>query len=109
RRAGRWDKLYDVVVVDEAQDLTPAGLRVCVELCKTPQGLYLTADASQSIYSKGFSWQRVHEALNVRGRTTILKRNYRSTKQIADAAIQLLRDHGGGDEEALATIPVRSG
>lgn len=109
RVSKQWEKLYDVVIVDEAQDLTPAGLRVCVELCKTPQGIYLTADASQSIYSRGFSWQRVHEELNVRGRTTILKRNYRSTKQIADAAVQLLRDHGGGDGEALATVPVRSG
>src|SRR5690606_34139309 len=92
---------YDVVVVDEAQDLTPAGLRLCVELCRDPAGLYLTADASQSIYNRGFSWGRVHEDLQVRGRTTILKRNYRSTRQIAEAAAQLLRDHGGGDEEAL--------
>lgn len=100
---------YDVVVVDEAQDLTPAGLRLCVELCRDPAGLYLTADASQSIYNRGFSWGRVHEDLQVRGRTTILKRNYRSTRQIAEAAAQLLRDHGGGDEEALAVNAVRTG
>lgn len=103
------DDRYDVVIIDEAQDLTPAGLRVCVELCKDPAGLYLTADASQSIYSKGFSWQRVHEDLRVRGRTTVLKRNYRSTEQIGEAAVQLLRDHGGGDEEALENEAVRFG
>lgn len=100
---------YDVVMIDEAQDLTPVALGLCVELCKDPSGLYLTADASQSIYSRGFSWQRVHEDLNVRGRTTILKRNYRMTQQIGEAAIQLLRDYGGGDAEVLDNNAVHWG
>lgn len=100
---GGWDKeqLYDVVIIDEAQDLTPVALGLCVDLCRHPTGLYLTADASQSIYSRGFSWQRVHDDLQVRGRTTVLKRNYRMTEQIAEAAGQLLLDHGGGDAEVL--------
>ncbi|REJ31672.1 MAG: hypothetical protein DIU83_11685, partial [Bacillota bacterium] len=100
---------YDVVIVDEAQDLTPVGLSVCIELCKDPAGLYLTADASQSIYSRGFSWQRVHDDLRVRGRTTVLKRNYRMTRQIGAAAVQLLREHGGGDEEVLENNAVHWG
>lgn len=100
---------YDVVIIDEAQDLTPVALRVCVELCKDPSGLYMTADASQSIYSRGFSWQRVHDDLNVRGRTTILRRNYRMTKQIGEAAVRVLRDHGGGDAEVLENNAVHWG
>lgn len=59
---------YDAVTIHEAQDLTPAGLSICVELCSSPTGLYLTADANQSIYNRGFTWSRVHEALKFRGR-----------------------------------------
>lgn len=57
------DGRYEVVIVDEAQDLTPAGLRVCVALARQPEGLYLTADASQSIDKRGFAWSRVHADL----------------------------------------------
>src|SRR5690606_16683631 len=105
----RQGSLHGGVIVDEAQDLTPVGLSVCIELCKDPAGLYLTADASQSIYSRGFSWQRVHDDLRVRGRTTVLKRNYRMTRQIGAAAVQLLREHGGGDEEVLENNAVHWG
>jgi len=100
---------YDVVIVDEAQDLTPVALRLCFSLCKSPKGFYMTADLGQSIYNRGFSWKRVDKDINIRGRTTILKYNYRSTKQIMEAAIQPLRDCGGGDPETFSTIPVREG
>lgn len=100
---------YDVVIVDEAQDLTPAGLSLCVELCKDPQGLYLTADANQSIYNRGFSWNRVHAALQFRGRATILRRNYRSTREIGSAALQVLAASSEGDFESLQSNPVNTG
>ena len=29
---------YDVVVVDEAQDLKPVGLRLALAMCRTPKG-----------------------------------------------------------------------
>jgi len=100
---------YDVVIVDEAQDLTPVGLRLCMALCNNPQGFYMTADSGQSIYNRGFSWKRVDATINVRGRTTILKYNYRCTRQIMEASIQPLRDHGGGDPETCDLIPVLEG
>src|SRR5690606_38804194 len=52
---------------------------------------------------------RVHDDLRVRGRTTVLKRNYRMTRQIGAAAVQLLREHGGGDEEVLENNAVHWG
>ena len=100
---------FDVVIVDEAQDLTPVALRLCLSLCKEPKGLYMTADAGQSIYHRGFSWRRVDDAIQIRGRTTILKYNYRSTKQISDAALQILRDSDGGDPDTRSPIPIREG
>lgn len=100
---------YDAVIIDEAQDLTPAGLSVCVELCNSPAGLYLTADANQSIYNRGFAWSRVHEALKFRGRAVVLKRNYRSTREIANAAVQILRDYSDSDPEVYDAEPVHVG
>jgi superfamily I DNA/RNA helicase/mRNA-degrading endonuclease RelE of RelBE toxin-antitoxin system len=99
---------YDVVIVDEAQDLSPVSLGICAELCTTPAGLFLTADANQSIYNRGFSWSRVHESLDFRGRSTILRYNYRSTKQIATACQDFVRGIGL-DSETIATSSIHEG
>jgi superfamily I DNA/RNA helicase/mRNA-degrading endonuclease RelE of RelBE toxin-antitoxin system len=100
---------YDFVIVDEAQDLTPVALGLCVEICKSPAGIFLTADASQSIYNKGFSWINVHESMRVTGRSRVLKRNYRTTRQIAMAAHSIIKTAGAGDEEALDQIFIHVG
>lgn len=77
---------YDAVVVDEAQDLDPASLRMLLGLCKTPSRFFITADANQSIYGSGFNWSDVHESLKFQGRTSVLRTNYRSTREISEAA-----------------------
>jgi superfamily I DNA/RNA helicase len=88
---------YDYVIVDEAQDLTPFGIRLAVELCKHPGGLYFTADVNQKLYQNGFSWQRLHESLKFnRHNTFTLEQNYRNTQEIVEAAksfmTQIARD-----------------
>lgn len=108
----RWQDTYgnyDYVLVDEAQDLTPVGLRLCLRLCASPTGLFLTADQGQSLYNKGFSWQKVHTDLKFAGRTRILKRNYRTTRQIAEAAHAFLRGTPAGDDDTLSQHYVHSG
>jgi superfamily I DNA/RNA helicase/mRNA-degrading endonuclease RelE of RelBE toxin-antitoxin system len=77
---------YDGVIIDEAQDLDPSMLRMLVAICKSPNRLFITADANQSIYSSGFTWTNVHETLKFQGRTSILRANYRSTREIGEAA-----------------------
>lgn len=99
--SGRFSRRWDTVIVDEAQDLTPAAIALCVELCRDPSGLFLTADANQSLYNRGFRWQNVHEQLKVVGRTRILRRNYRTTQDIAYAAAELLSEAEGADGDAL--------
>ncbi|RME24488.1 MAG: hypothetical protein D6800_08625 [Candidatus Zixiibacteriota bacterium] len=108
-RAGNFEHRWDYVLVDEAQDLPPAALALCVELCRDPSGLFLTADANQSLYNRGFRWQRVHEHLKVTGRTRILRRNYRSTREIAEAAAELLVGTDEADTEAIQQDFVHSG
>jgi mRNA-degrading endonuclease RelE of RelBE toxin-antitoxin system len=101
-------KKYDYIIIDEAQDLTPLQLRLCAALARDPRHIFLAADSSQSIYNPGFSFSRVDEALNVSRRTRLLKRNYRSTREIAEAAHELLTNDSG-DPETLAQEHIHFG
>lgn len=107
--SGDFARRWDYVIVDEAQDLTPVALALCVELCRDPSGLFLTADSNQSLYNRGFSWRNVHEQLKITGRTRILRRNYRSTRQIAHAAAELLAEMDRADAEAMRQECVHAG
>lgn len=107
-QGGQFAKKWDYVIVDEAQDLTPAALAVCVEVCRDPAGVFLTADANQSLYNRGFSWSNVHEQLQLKGRTRILRRNYRSTRDLAEAARDVLAPTDL-DAEAAAQEFIHSG
>ena len=98
-------KPYNALVVDEAQDLSPVALRFLLALVPDFQGVYLTADASQSIYQQGFSWKKIHSDLQVAGRTLLLKRNYRNTEQISQACDRILLNTDAGDEECLQPTP----
>lgn len=96
---------YQAVVIDEAQDLSPVSLRFLLALVPSLEGVYLTADASQSLYQRGFSWKQVHTDLKVTGRTLLLKRNYRNTEQIIAACATILEGTSAGDAECLTQEP----
>ncbi|ACY13367.1 3'-5' exonuclease [Haliangium ochraceum] len=93
---------YDVVVIDEAQDLTPVGIRLAVAVCRTREGLYLTADEAQTIYGRAYRWKDVSEALDFRGRTAVLRRNYRCTHELQVAAAQFCQVGEIADPESSA-------
>ena len=87
------DDPYDDVILDEGQDLSPLQLRLTRELIKggdprSRRSYMVMADASQNIYSRGFSWKGA--GIEARGRTFILRKNFRNTRQIAAAAARLL-------------------
>jgi len=98
-RAGAGPKKYDGVVLDEVQDLDPSLLRLLVLLCNAPNRLFIAADANQSIYGSSFRWTDVHQELRFRGRTEILRVNYRSTREIGVAA-QAYLSHGQIEDRA---------
>lgn len=85
----RANPAYDAIVVDEAQDLTPVALRFLVKLSRDRRNLHLAADVGQSLYASGFSWRGVDEALDMRGRSRVLRRDHRTTRQIHAAARDL--------------------
>jgi superfamily I DNA/RNA helicase len=109
-RRGVYAARYDAILIDEAQDLTPLALAILVELCRSPEGVYLAADAGQSLYARGFRWADVHQRLQFKGRTVVLKRNYRTTREITAAAASFLAaSDGAGDADCLVQECLQSG
>jgi len=99
---------YDAVFVDEAQDLAPTAIRMLVELARDRAGnvrhLYLAADGDQTIYGSSYSWISIHPDLRLQGRSRRLRTNYRSTRQIVEAARSYLQ----GAELEAERIPIAS-
>jgi superfamily I DNA/RNA helicase len=80
---------YRHVVVDEAQDLHPAQWRV-LRACVAPgsDDMFLVGDPHQRIYDSRVSLRSL--GINVRGRTSRLRLNYRSTEEILRWSASLL-------------------
>ena len=95
---------FHFVVVDEAQDLTPVASAFLAELCKLDEGIFFAADTKQSIYNKGGMFYQFSERLNFRGRTAVLKNNYRSTEQIDRAAFSILGGQEDLPEESISKL-----
>jgi superfamily I DNA/RNA helicase/mRNA-degrading endonuclease RelE of RelBE toxin-antitoxin system len=100
--------LYDAVIIDEAQDLSPTILRFLIQLCREPNRFFITADANQSIYGSSFRWSDVHESLKFVGRTGILKVNHRTTQEIGEAAYSYLQE-GTLDEDDSDRLYIHTG
>ena len=100
------------VLVDEAQDLSPAHLQLLRALVEPgPDDLFLAEDSHQRIYGKKITLS--HYGIQVRGRSRRLTRNYRTTRQNLDVAFGILdpgtyEDMEGQAEEHRYVSP-RSG
>lgn len=92
---------YTAVIVDEVQDLSPAELQFVRALCAShPGNLMLCGDAGQRVFPGGFTLRAL--GIDVRGRSEVLRINYRTTEQIRHTADQLLgpaTDDLDGDRE----------
>ena len=83
---------YDVVIVDEAQDLRPNYLNLATKLVSDfneHRSVTLLGDSAQSIQYQGVSWRDA--GLDLRGtRTRLLRDNHRNSRQIMNAALPIL-------------------
>ncbi|HEY5229541.1 MAG TPA: UvrD-helicase domain-containing protein [Galbitalea sp.] len=80
---------YVAVIVDEAQDLSVAMVRMLYQLVgNKPDGLTLIGDYKQSIYPGSFSVGEV--GISLAGRGVVLSTNYRNTAEILRFAESLL-------------------
>ena len=84
---------YSAVIVDEAQDLSCAMIRMLHSIVgDRADGLNLIGDGQQTIYPGGYTLAEAN--ISIAGRGVILTKNYRNTIEIADFALSLVE----GDE-----------
>lgn len=98
-------KPFDHIVVDEAQDLSVSQIKFLVQLgggvwhpgaglhgrprtIFPKNTLFFTGDLGQRIFQQPFSWKTF--GIDLRGRTKVLKINYRTSQQIRKVADKLL-------------------
>lgn len=80
---------FAFVVVDEAQDVSVAQLRLLSEFgANQVNGLFFTGDLAQRIFRAPFSWAKL--GVNIRGRSRTLRINYRTSKLIRESADNLI-------------------
>ncbi len=81
--------IFDFAVVDEAQDISIAHLRLLAALGGTrPNALFFAGDLGQRIFQQPFSWKSL--GVDIRGRSRTLRVNYRTSHQIRKQADRLL-------------------
>jgi hypothetical protein len=81
---------FDAVLIDEAQDFAPSWIEVLKHLLRAQGGLiFMADDPSQSIY-RYYSWEE--KGIPVVGRTRWLRIPYRNTREIYQAAYEVIRD-----------------
>lgn len=103
--SGGVDGIHASVVVDEIQDLTEATMRAIRSLIPAgPNDLFLVGDGMQRIYPGGYALG--HIGIDITGRGTLLKHNYRNTQQILLAAHAMVSARQFDDMEDGESDPV---
>lgn len=101
------------VVVDEAQDLTAAHWRMLRAIVpEGPNDMFIAGDSFQRIYGQPITLARL--GINIRGRSSRLSLNYRTTKEILQTALaieggQPADDLDGGSDSLAGYKSVMSG
>jgi len=103
---------FDFAVVDEAQDIGVAQLRFLAALGDNrPNSMFFAGDLGQRIFQQPFSWKAL--GIDIRGRSSTLRINYRTSHQIRMQADRLLgpevSDVDGNTEERRGTVSVFNG
>ena len=100
---------YQAVLIDEGHDFKPEWLKLVTQIVDpTTNSLLVLYDDAQSIYErsrkKNFSFKSV--GIQAAGRTTILKINYRNTRQILQIASLVAADLLTADDKDDDGIPL---
>lgn len=100
---------YSAILIDEGHDFEPEWLRLTTQMVDPEtDSLLLLYDDAQSIYKKrsalDFSLSSV--GIKARGRTTILKLNYRNTREILEFAYRFAQEFITAEESDDDHIPI---
>lgn len=108
------DKKYpfEFAVVDEAQDIGVPELRFLAAMGDArPNSLFFAGDLGQRIFRQPFSWKAL--GVDIRGRSSTLRVNYRTSHQIRRQADKLLPleicDVDGNADSRKGTVSVFNG
>jgi len=98
---------YDVVLVDEAQFFAPLWFDIIRQMVIPTLGyLFLAADPTQGFLRRGESWRAI-AGMEIRGRSHILRRSYRTTRAILALALAFYRQRLPEDEPDLVRPDLR--
>lgn len=96
--------IYDMILVDEAQDFDPAWFQSLLSLLKEREegDLVIVGDGTQGIYkSRKITWKSL--GIQAQGRTTYFRKNYRNSKEIIALAANFnhapVGDNNANNEE----------
>ena len=103
---------FDFIIVDESQDISVPQLRFLAALRGgEANGLFLAGDLGQRIFQTPFSWRSL--GVDVGGRSSTLRINYRTSHQIRRQADRLLppemSDVDGNSEIRQGTVSAFNG
>lgn len=107
---------YHAVLVDEGHDFRPEWLKLVVQMVDpATNSLLLLYDDAQSIYHRGGKLRFTLKSVGIEaaGRSTVLKINYRNTRQVLalarKVASDLLRPQERGEDESPLLQPLACG
>lgn len=84
--------IYDHVIIDEAQDFGTTELKILRQLTKEgPNDIYLCGDLAQHILPK--KQLLVEAGIDIKNREYKIRKNYRNTREILNAAYNILYDN----------------
>jgi superfamily I DNA/RNA helicase len=94
------EAFYDVIVVDEAQDLSANQLRAVLRHAAADATITIITDSAQRIYPRGAPWAEAG-LMVPSNRSFRLTRNYRNTREIAALAASIARGISIDDDGSL--------
>jgi len=78
----------DVVIVDEAQDLTKLQWDMCSKMWKNAKRVYISGDDDQAIFR--WTGADIEHLINMKGNQSVLKKSYRCPKKIHSMAQEIV-------------------
>jgi hypothetical protein len=95
---------YDFVLIDEAQFFAPLWIQIVLKtLASGSSHLFIVADPTQGFMGRGTSWKSL--GLDARGRTHLMRRSYRTTREILSFASLLYRQRLADEKDDDILVP----
>lgn len=100
---------FNALFVDEVQDLSRVSRQIILNLVEDQRYLLMSADTGQSIYVHPPTWAETEPGLSLRNRVFVLRRNYRTTREIYRAIEPLRSETADGEGETGRPTPIFTG